>query len=108
MTNYILERPLAVEEALVVPDEPAGQMPDDVRATLAAQRLYISGASAPAFDERAAVFDFWGSTPYAIGTTSGGETISGGIFGIGDEDNNIEAGGKAMVDLVQWALTNWP
>jgi hypothetical protein len=50
----------------------------------------------------------WDSRPYTIGTTSGGKTVSGGIFGIGDEDNNIEAGGKAMVDLIQWALTNWP
>jgi V8-like Glu-specific endopeptidase len=58
-------------------------------------------------DSGGPIFGIWGTTPYAIGTTSGGETISGGIFGIGDEDNNIEAGGKAMVDLVQWALNNW-
>jgi hypothetical protein len=25
-----------------------------------------------------------------------------------DEDNNIEAAGGGMVDLVQWGLTNWP
>jgi hypothetical protein len=52
-------------------------------------------------------FGWWDNQPYAIGTTSGGERISGGPFGIGDEDNNIEAGGKAMVDLVQWGLSNW-
>jgi len=22
--------------------------------------------------------------------------------------NNVETGGKAMVDLAQWALANWP
>ncbi len=54
-------------------------------------------------------FSFWpDGNPYVIGTTSGGETISGGVLGIGDEDNNIAAGGKAMVDLVRWAQTNWP
>ena len=45
---------------------------------------------------------FWDDGPYSIGTTSGGEIEAGG------EDNNVEAGGKAMVDLVQWALANWP
>jgi V8-like Glu-specific endopeptidase len=52
-------------------------------------------------------FGWWNNQPYAIGTTSGGERISGTLFGLGDEDNNIEAGGKAMVDLVQWGLSNW-
>ncbi len=46
-------------------------------------------------------FAFWDDGPYSIGTTSGGEIEAGG------EDNNVEAGGKAMVDLAQWALTNW-
>jgi hypothetical protein len=44
------------------------------------------------------MFGFWNDGPHAIGTTSGGETISGGFLGIGDEDNNIAAGGNAMVD----------
>ena len=30
------------------------------------------------------------------------------FLGVGDEDNNIAAGGNAMVDLVKWALSNWP
>lgn len=47
-------------------------------------------------------FGVWDDGPYSIGNTSGGEIEAGG------EDNNVEAGGKAMVDLVQWALTNWP
>jgi hypothetical protein len=42
--------------------------------------------------------------PYAIGTVSGGQTITGG----GDEDNNISAGGLALVNLAIWAQTNWP
>jgi V8-like Glu-specific endopeptidase len=54
------------------------------------------------------MYGFWNDGPHAIGTTSGGETISGGFLGIGDEDNNIAAGGNAMVDLVKWALSNWP
>lgn len=53
-------------------------------------------------------FGWWGSSPYAIGTTSGGESISGTPFGLWDEDNNIEAGGKSMVDLAIWAQNNWP
>ena len=45
---------------------------------------------------------------YAVGVTSGGESITGTPFGWWDEDNNIEAGGAAMVNLVQWAQANWP
>lgn len=54
------------------------------------------------------LFVFWNDGPDAIGTVSGGESISGGLFGWGDEDNNIAAGGDAMVDLVRWAHSNWP
>ncbi len=53
-------------------------------------------------------FGFWNDGPYAVGVTSGGERISGSLFGWWDEDNNIEAGGGGMVDLVRWGLTNWP
>jgi hypothetical protein len=52
-------------------------------------------------------FGFWNDGPYAIGTVIGGETITG-PFGIGSEDNNINAGGNSMVDLVRWAQNNWP
>jgi hypothetical protein len=51
-------------------------------------------------------FATWDDGPHAIGTTSGGESYSGPL-GIGSEDNNIEAGGPAMVDLVNWGLSNW-
>jgi V8-like Glu-specific endopeptidase len=42
--------------------------------------------------------------PYVIGTVSGGEAITGG----GQEDNNISAGGQAMVNLIAYWLANWP
>jgi V8-like Glu-specific endopeptidase len=53
-------------------------------------------------------FGFWNDGPYAVGVTSGGERIYGTPFGWWDEDNNIEAGGNGMVDLVNWGRTNWP
>ncbi len=71
------------------------------------QEIEHHGDSSPG-ESGGPMFGFWNDGPYAIGTTSGGETISGGIFGIGNEDNNIAAGGNDMVDLVNWARTNWP
>jgi hypothetical protein len=54
-------------------------------------------------------FSFWADGyPYVVGTVSGGETISGGFLGIGNEDNNICAGGKSLVDIIQYGLTTWP
>ena len=72
-----------------------------------AQQIEHHGDSSPG-ELGGPMFGFWNDGPHAIGTTSGGETISGGFLGIGDEDNNIAAGGNAMVDLVKWALANWP
>jgi V8-like Glu-specific endopeptidase len=43
--------------------------------------------------------------PYVIGTVSGGEAITGGGQ---DEDNNICAGGQALINLISYWLTNWP
>ena len=63
---------------------------------------------ATAGDSGGPFFGFWNGSPYAIGTTSGGEKITGTPFGWGDEDNNIEAGGSALVNLVLWAQANWP
>src|SRR5258707_1307730 len=49
-------------------------------------------------------FGFWpDGYPYVVGTVSGGEQL----FGRGAEDNNICAGGKAVVDLIKWGLANW-
>jgi V8-like Glu-specific endopeptidase len=71
-----------------------------------AQQIEHHGDSSPG-ESGGPMFGFWDDGPHAIGTTSGGETISGGFLGIGNEDNNIAAGGNAMVDLVKWALSNW-
>lgn len=51
-------------------------------------------------------FGFWDDGPYAIGTVSGYEEITG-VFGIGDEDNNIVAGGPALNGICQFARQNW-
>jgi V8-like Glu-specific endopeptidase len=72
-----------------------------------AMELEHHGDSSPG-DSGGPFFGFWDDGPYAVGTVSGGETISGGFLGIGDEDNNISAGGEALVDLVLWAQQNWP
>jgi V8-like Glu-specific endopeptidase len=54
---------------------------------------------------------FWGfwadGFPYVVGTTSGHETI-GGPSWTGGEDNNIEAGGNALSNLLHWGRTTWP
>ncbi len=64
--------------------------------------------SATGGDSGGPFFGFWNDGPYAVGTTSGGESITGTPFGWWNEDNNIEAGGEALVDLVLWAQANWP
>ena len=72
-----------------------------------ALELEHQGDSGPG-DSGGPFFSIWpDSFPYVVGTLSGGETITGGLFGIGNEDNNIAAGGKAMVDLIIWARNNW-
>jgi hypothetical protein len=72
-----------------------------------AQEIEHHGSATPG-DSGGPFFGFWSDGPYAIGTTSGGEAITGTPFGWWNEDNNIEAGGQAMVDLVLWAEANWP
>jgi V8-like Glu-specific endopeptidase len=54
-------------------------------------------------------FGFWQGDPipYAVGTTSGHESI-GGPSWTGGEDNNIEAGGSLMVQAIAAARQNWP
>lgn len=91
------ERPVYQTGVAVLDDDEDGD----------AQEIEHHGDSSPG-ESGGPMYGFWGSDPYAIGTTSGGETISGGFLGIGDEDNNIAAGGNAMVDLINWAITNWP
>jgi V8-like Glu-specific endopeptidase len=54
---------------------------------------------------------FWGfwsdGFPYVVGTTSGHETRSGPSW-VGGEDNNIEAGGDELSNLLAWGRATWP
>jgi V8-like Glu-specific endopeptidase len=54
-------------------------------------------------------FGFWEGdpVPYAVGTTSGHETI-GGPSWTGGEDNNVEAGGALLVQAILAARSAWP
>jgi V8-like Glu-specific endopeptidase len=72
-----------------------------------AQQIEHHGDASPG-ESGGPMFGFWDDGPHAIGTTSGGERRYGGFLGIGDEDNNIAAGGNAMVNLVKWGLSSWP
>jgi V8-like Glu-specific endopeptidase len=103
---------------------------------LAGYPFDIAGAQSPSFQNGIAVLDqdsdssggleiehhgdiasgdsggpFWGfwsdGFPYVVGTTSGHETI-GGPSWTGGEDNNIEAGGNALSNLLHWGRTTWP
>jgi V8-like Glu-specific endopeptidase len=91
------ERPSFENSIAVIDDDSDGD----------AVELEHHGDSTPG-DSGGPLWSLWNDQPYVIGTVSGEETISGGIFGIGDEDNNIAAGGKAMVDLIKWSQSNWP
>jgi V8-like Glu-specific endopeptidase len=57
-------------------------------------------------DSGGPVFGFWSGLPYAVGTASGGEKSTFLWWTI--EDDNVAAGGAALVDLVGWARSNWP
>lgn len=52
------------------------------------------------------LFGDWPKGPYVIGVESGGQTAE--LLGVTLEQNNVAAGGNAMVDLVRWARENWP
>jgi len=51
------------------------------------------------------LFGHWPNGPYAIGIESGGQTRT--ALGITIEENNVAAGGNAMVNLVRWARETW-
>jgi len=51
-------------------------------------------------------FGYWSGLPYAVGTVSGGSKTTFLWWTL--EDNNVNAGGRAMVDLIRWGLANWP
>lgn len=71
-----------------------------------ADELEFHADSTPG-DSGGPVFGFWNGEawPSVVGTDSGGEKWSFLWWG---EDNNVAAGGSAMVDLIHWARVNWP
>jgi hypothetical protein len=85
-----------------------GKLGHEVRPGLLERSVPGAGATSWTSDSGGPFFGFWNDGPYAVGTTRGGESITGTPFGWGDEDNNIEAGGSALVNLVLWAQANWP
>jgi V8-like Glu-specific endopeptidase len=91
------ERPVYQAGVAVLDDDEDGD----------AMQIEHHGDSSPG-ESGGPMFGFWDDGPYAIGTTSGGERRYGNFLGIGDEDNNIAAGGDAMVDLLRWGRNNWP
>lgn len=50
------------------------------------------------------LFAFWDDGPYVIGTHSGYEGHSWPDY----ENHNVAAGGKGMLNLINWARSNWP
>jgi hypothetical protein len=52
------------------------------------------------------LFGDWPKGPYVIGVESGGQTAE--ALGVTLEQNNVSAGGNAMVELVRWARVSWP
>lgn len=71
-----------------------------------ADELEFQADSTPG-DSGGPVFGFWDGEawPSVVGTISGGERWTTLFWG---EDNNVAAGGSAMVDLINWAKVNWP
>lgn len=56
-------------------------------------------------DSGGPVFGWWSSSPYVIGTHSGGEQEYHFPFSI--VKNNVAAGGSALSSLIGWARNNW-
>ncbi len=54
------------------------------------------------------LFSIWpDNLPYVIGTESGDQKVTT-VLGITLEDNNVSAGGRALVNLIRWARNEWP
>lgn len=65
-----------------------------------------NGDSSPG-DSGGPMFAWWSDGwPYIVGEISGQEEEYS--FPFSTEDNNIAAAGSPMVDLIIWALSNWP
>jgi V8-like Glu-specific endopeptidase len=63
-----------------------------------------NGDSTPG-DSGGPYFAQWSDGPHIVGVDSGGEEEY--QFPFSTQDNNIAAGGKALVDLVKWGYANW-
>lgn len=63
-----------------------------------------NGDSSPG-DSGGPFFAHWDDGPHIVGVDSGGEEEY--QFPFSSQDNNIAAGGKALVDLVKWGYANW-
>ena len=72
----------------------------DADASGGALEIEHHGDASPG-DSGGPFFGFWNDGPHVVGTVSGGEANS-------QEDNNINAGGSDLVNLIQWAQSNWP
>ncbi|MGY0499672.1 trypsin-like serine peptidase [Nocardia sp. FBN12] len=90
------ERPAYQNSIAVIDDDPDGD---------AAEVEHLGDASPG--ESGGPLFGWWDNIPYTIGTLSGGNIITA-PNGTVLEDNNINAGGAAMVNLIDWARTNWP
>lgn len=64
-----------------------------------------NGDSSPG-DSGGPFFAWWDGVPYIVGEVSGQEEEY--QFPFSSEDNNIAAAGSPMVDLIRWAINNWP
>lgn len=64
-----------------------------------------NGDSGPG-DSGGPFFAEWDDGPHIVGVDSGGEEEY--QFPFSSQQNNIAAGGKAIVDLVKWGQANWP
>jgi V8-like Glu-specific endopeptidase len=64
-----------------------------------------NGDSSPG-DSGGPFFAQWDDGPHIVGVDSGGEEEY--QFPFSTQQNNIAAGGKAVVDLVLWGQANWP
>lgn len=62
--------------------------------------LETDNGDVSAGDSGGPMFGWWSDGPYVVGTLSGEEIED-------SEENNIAAGGNALVDLIRWATTNW-
>jgi V8-like Glu-specific endopeptidase len=72
-----------------------------------AEELETNNGDATPGDSGGPFFAWWADgSPYIVGEVSGQEEEY--QFPFSTEDNNIAAAGSPMVDLIIWAINNWP